>query len=99
MKKPVLLSVLIAAFVMILPATALAVVPAFSLSEPTNNQKITNFLSVAGFSSNVDIVANCTIPNMAPYTTYSAGCQYTTRHVSVGYAIHPNMPEGSYNMS
>lgn len=99
MKKSFLLSGLVAALILVLPAAASAVVPAFSLSEPTNNQKISNNLSLGGYTSNVDVVYNCTIPNLPPYSTYVANCGYTARHLSIGFSVSSQLAEGSHTVT
>lgn len=77
---------------------ATATVPNFSLSSPVDGQKISSNLTVNGYSSNVDIDAFCTIPNLAPFTTFGQ-CDYNNRWVSVGYVINSALAEGSYTMS
>lgn len=101
MKRSVRIAVALCAAVSVfaLPSAASAVVPDFTLSEPANNQKISNNLSLAGYVSNVDVVYNCTIPNVSPYTTYWANCGYTTRHLSAGITISPSLSQGSHTVT
>lgn len=74
---------------LLLPATASAVVPAFSLSEPTNNKRVSNQLNINGYSSNVDVQIQCTFPGNSPGTT-STDCTYMNRWVSIGLGVFGN---------
>lgn len=99
MKNTSRLTVVVAVlFALALPATASAVVPNFTVSEPTNGQRVKNYLSVSGYSSNVDIAATCTIPNLAPYFI-TGSCTYMNRWVSSGYALSPSLAEGNYTVT
>lgn len=94
----VLLAALIAALVVAcgLPAVANAVVPSFSLSEPANNLHVKNNLSINGYSSNVDIQAQCNLPNNAPGLT-NFDCTYMNRWVSIGLSVFG--PEGTRTLT
>lgn len=81
-----------AALLLTLPAAAQAVVPAFSLSEPANNQKVKGSVGIQGYSSNVDVQITCNIPNNSPGLT-NWNCTYMNRWVSSGVSIFG--PEGS----
>lgn len=71
---------------LVLPASASAVVPAFSLSEPTNNKRVSNQLSIQGYSSNVDVQVQCVFPGNSPGST-NFDCTYLNRYVSVGLTV------------
>lgn len=81
-----LLTASVLACALALPAAAGAVVPAFSLSEPVNNKRVSNQLSIQGYSSNVDVQIQCVFPGNSPGST-NIDCTYLNRYVSIGMTV------------
>lgn len=70
-----------------LPTAASAVVPSFSLSEPVNNERVSNNLSIQGYSSNVDVQIQCNFPGNSPGIV-NWDCTYQNRYVSSGVSVY-----------
>lgn len=69
-----------------LPTAAGAVVPSFSLSEPTNNKRVNGNLSINGYVSNVDSQIQCSLPGNSPGLT-NFDCTYNLRWVLTNIGI------------